>query len=540
MTGVWLAYALLVGLLLAGMARCLSEACRLAARPTRWVWIAALGLMAALVALAPYRMAPPATTITRTVTIPVSVLPANAAWAQAEPSSPSWLDRARAIGPAVAAPMQAAITAVGARVPQGLMHHFTTLWLALSALLLALCAATYARFYRLRHGWPVADIDGVRVRIAPDGGPAVVGWSQPEIIVPSWLFRHTPEERRLVLAHEREHVNARDPLLIAIGCAIAVLLPWHPVVWWMFARLRLAVELDCDLRVLRRGVAPRRYGAVLIDLAGRCPGMPVGAPALADKSSHLRQRLLAMRAPRLSFARTRGVALGALAVIVLIAACVVQIPNIVAQDERPASEIAATPEAEAPVISMLESAAAPAPHPDNATSNHVVRRRKRATSPAHPTTADSATMMNLGTAFLNATSYMVSVGNPTVKFKSRAVTLAMSESLIPDTVTTRITADLATTGQIHWGTALNVVLSNVVSSVTGHFQVQLDQADDSASHQGGNIELPMLMTGMHPIAFDLVGKLESAKSAFATVVTDSVNGLVVYTTAPGTATNQKP
>src|SRR5881394_3973559 len=155
--------------------------------------------------------------------------------------------------------MQSAISTAGARVPQNLMHHFTTLWLSLSILLLGLCVATYVRFYRLRRGWPVADLDGVRVRIAPDSGPAVVGWSRPEIIVPCWLFRHTPEERRLVLAHEHEHVNARDPLLIAIGCAVAMLLPWHPVVWWMFAQLRLAVELDCDVRVLRRGIAPRKY-----------------------------------------------------------------------------------------------------------------------------------------------------------------------------------------------------------------------------------------------------------------------------------------
>jgi hypothetical protein len=27
---------------------------------------------------------------------------------------------------------------------------------------------------------------------------------------------------------------------------------WNPLLWWQWNRLRLAIELDCDLRVLRR------------------------------------------------------------------------------------------------------------------------------------------------------------------------------------------------------------------------------------------------------------------------------------------------
>ena len=78
-----------------------------------------------------------------------------------------------------------------------------------------------------------------------------------------WLLRRAPDEQRIVLAHEAEHVRARDPLLLAAGCAGVALLPWHPVSWWLLARLRLAVELDCDRRVLRRGVAPRVLEKIL-------------------------------------------------------------------------------------------------------------------------------------------------------------------------------------------------------------------------------------------------------------------------------------
>jgi hypothetical protein len=155
----------------------------------------------------------------------------------------------------------------------------------------------------------------------------VVGLSRPEIVVPGWLLERTADEQRLVLAHEREHVAARDPLLLAAGCVAVAILPWHPAAWWMLSRLRLAVELDCDARVLRRGVAARSYGTLLIDLAGRCSGLRIGAPALADESSHLQQRLIAMT-PRLSrFTHARSAAAAAIAAVALLAACEAKLPT---------------------------------------------------------------------------------------------------------------------------------------------------------------------------------------------------------------------
>ena len=44
-------------------------------------------------------------------------------------------------------------------------------------------------------------------------------------------------------------------------------------------KLRLAIELDCDRRVLATGVPRRRYGEMLIDVAARCVRPPLGAPA---------------------------------------------------------------------------------------------------------------------------------------------------------------------------------------------------------------------------------------------------------------------
>jgi hypothetical protein len=185
----------------------------------------------------------------------------------------------------------------------------------------------HLRFKRGRRRWPVATLCGVNVRVAPDSGPAVIGVVRPDIVVPRWLLARTDEEQRLVIAHETEHVRALDPMLLAFGCTVAAILPWNPAAWWMLSRLRLAVELDCDARVLSAGVAPRKYGDLLIDLAEQRSGFRVSIAALADDSSHLEQRLIAMKPDFPKYARTRAVVVSALAVASLLVACETAVPT---------------------------------------------------------------------------------------------------------------------------------------------------------------------------------------------------------------------
>ena len=108
----------------------------------------------------------------------------------------------------------------------------------------------------------------------------------------------------------------------------------------MLSRLRLAVELDCDGRVLRRGVAVRSYGSLLIDLAGRCSGLRIGAPALADESSHLQQRLIAMTSRKSPLSFTRTIAACALAAVAILAACEAKLPTQTEVDNMTAASAA--------------------------------------------------------------------------------------------------------------------------------------------------------------------------------------------------------
>jgi hypothetical protein len=321
MTIAWILYVLLVGTLLTGAALAIDGVMRRTSRPTRWVWVGALAAIACLSIIAPRQDA---------LGVPRQMHGAAdepAIAASAAVPADGLLQTIQRMRDGLSSSIAAGIRAAETRVPTPFMVAIAIAWGLWSTGLVAVVLIVNRRVNRARRGWPLTDVHGISVRIAPSMGPAVVGLSHPEIVVPRWLFERSQEEQRLVVVHEREHIAARDQLLPIGGWLVAALLPWHPAVWWSLARLRLAIELDCDARVLNHGVQPRHYGALLIDIASQCASHRVGALALADKPSHLERRLLAMKQtrPRFMFART-GM-LGAFAAISIVMACEARLPT---------------------------------------------------------------------------------------------------------------------------------------------------------------------------------------------------------------------
>jgi beta-lactamase regulating signal transducer with metallopeptidase domain len=335
MTVAWMAYALLVGVLVALAAYALDGVCRLTARPSRWVWVGAMSVTVALIALAPQRHSR-----SESVLVPLHIegtvasvqLPRQTIYERIAGS----FSRVRAdLGSDVAG----ALASVARLAPIPVERTLVLIWAVLSTLAFFVYFTVHGRIGRAKRTWPVTRLHGTHVRLAPDAGPAVVGLVRPEIVVPRWLLQRSDVEQRMVVAHEAEHLRARDPILLTFACMAVVLLAWHPAMWWMLSRLRLAVELDCDDRIVRSGITPRSYGALLIELAGRCSGgMRIGAPALADGSSHLERRLIAMTSRRPKFARTSAFALTACSVALVALACDAKLPT---SDEVNSMDVAA-------------------------------------------------------------------------------------------------------------------------------------------------------------------------------------------------------
>ncbi|MCU0623030.1 MAG: M56 family metallopeptidase, partial [Gemmatimonadaceae bacterium] len=249
----WMTQSLFIGAWLAGAAMLLDVAMRRLGRSARGVWVAALLGLAALTAWSIGRPETPVPPAAMSVESPVP-----AATAAVPAASLPW-------GNLFAVPQELLRHAGRAilrwEASLALEPWLGGLWLALSALTALALLGLHARVAVRRRRWPVlGDIDGVPVRIADDEGPCVIGLVPAEIVLPAWAASLPDGARALIIAHEREHVRGGDPWLFAVANAVLVALPWHPLAWWMQARLRLAIEVDCDRRCLAGGTDTGTYG----------------------------------------------------------------------------------------------------------------------------------------------------------------------------------------------------------------------------------------------------------------------------------------
>lgn len=167
-------------------------------------------------------------------------------------------------------------------------------WVLTSAgLLLAGCALLLTLRLR-RRGWRPATVAGVPVLVSAATGPAVVGFVRGRIVLPAWALEWDEERQRMMVEHEREHLRARDPLLLLLALAAAAAVPWNAALWWQLRRLRLAMEVDCDARVLRRRPDVHAYGLLLLDVGRVASSGRVPALALTEPPSFLERRIRTM------------------------------------------------------------------------------------------------------------------------------------------------------------------------------------------------------------------------------------------------------
>jgi len=316
------AFAILVSILAALAAIGAESVARVLRFSTRWIWVAGLalsiGLSVAAVLVRP-TASPPAE--------PVFIGGIEAASAR---SPAGWLGRMRAGATAATRWFDASTYTRRlqrtdlARVPSAAIF---AAWGATSVVVGILFVAVHARLRSARRRWPRAEVMGVRVRVAPHIGPSAMGFARPEIIIPQWLTMRSGWEQRMAIEHETQHICAHDPELLTIAWLAAIALPWNPAVWFMLSRLRLAMEVDCDARVLRSGAGAAEYGSLLLMVAEHASPIRPSALALADDASHLRSRIVAMDHHVSQSARARAAAMGMLGAVALLVACEAKAPT---------------------------------------------------------------------------------------------------------------------------------------------------------------------------------------------------------------------
>jgi len=122
------------------------------------------------------------------------------------------------------------------------------------------------------------------------------GMVRPKIVLPAGAESWTDARRRVVLAHELEHIRRGDWAMHVVAEALRAAYWFHPLVWLACRRLRQESEYACDDAVLARGVEPTEYATHLLDVARhaiRQREFLASAPAIAHPST-LERRIAAM------------------------------------------------------------------------------------------------------------------------------------------------------------------------------------------------------------------------------------------------------
>jgi beta-lactamase regulating signal transducer with metallopeptidase domain len=292
----WMFYSIVFGTLCALAAHALENAARSVGIPSRWIWLSAMIATIGTSTLATFEFVGAATRL----------IPRR--------HGPTWLD-----GPA----------ASYMNYYDSLGHWdrilSPSLWAA-SALVATIFAIGILRLIQRRRNWLATSMDGHPVLVSEVEGPAIVGFIKSVIVVPKWALAESERVRSLIVTHELEHQRAGDHLLNALTLIVTVAQPWNPAVWWIARRLRLAVEVDCDSRVLRRGPDRHTYGLLLLEAGSRASGCSLALPALSSPMSSLEERLRVITAVRRS-GRMRAARLGLVAGILIATAAFVPEPG---------------------------------------------------------------------------------------------------------------------------------------------------------------------------------------------------------------------
>jgi len=294
MMTAWMVYAMVISALIGLAAVAGERMLRLAGHPARWAWGAAIAASVAV----------PLMALLRPAGGTGGAIPLDALSTIIDPALLLGL-----LSTPASSPTFSALTGVviGA-------------WVGASVLLAIVLVASQLRIRRETSRCPGEVVDGVLVRLTQRLGPAVVGSFPGIIVLPAWVQHLEADRRRLVLSHELEHIHAGDLKLLSAGLLIAVLVPWNIPLWWQLRRLRDAVELDCDDRVLKSRADPRVYGELLLEVARHRSAPIFPAPALSNPRSLLARRIHKMMHPNPKARATRaGVAAAAATVLVALA-----------------------------------------------------------------------------------------------------------------------------------------------------------------------------------------------------------------------------
>jgi bla regulator protein blaR1 len=168
--------------------------------------------------------------------------------------------------------------------------------------------------------------------------PGVVGFLRPVLLLPEDIVtKLTSAQLEAVLAHEQCHIRRRDNLTSALHMLVEAIFWFHPIVWWIGAKLVEERERACDEEVLNLGNEPQAYAEGILNVCKSYLESPlrcVSGVTGSDLKKRIRAILADHVASDLNLARRVALAIAvtaALAVPILVG--MIGAPSIRAQSQ---------------------------------------------------------------------------------------------------------------------------------------------------------------------------------------------------------------
>jgi len=235
------------------------------------------------------------------------------------------------------------------------------------------------------------EIAGVRtplviVRSSAAIEPFVFGLFRPVLIWPAGLSEKLQtKELEAILLHELSHVRRRDNLTSAMHMVVEMLFCFHPLVWWLGARLVHEREQACDEDVLRWGGKPTFYAEGILKVCEYCLETPLvcGAGITGADLKRRIEAIMSHRAKRRLSSRT-AILLGVAAIVSLTMPLVAGVVQTISRQSQAHAEVVARIESAVKTLatsialpqketSQVQLVAARAPAPLVATPAAVVQ-----------------------------------------------------------------------------------------------------------------------------------------------------------------------
>jgi bla regulator protein blaR1 len=121
--------------------------------------------------------------------------------------------------------------------------------------------------------------------------PGILGIVKPVLIWPQGISDRLEDAHlEAILAHEVWHVRRNDNLAAAIHMLVEAIFWFHPLVWWLGARMVDERERACDEEVLQLGSQPQVYAESILKICEFCVGSPLACVA-GVTGSDLKKRI---------------------------------------------------------------------------------------------------------------------------------------------------------------------------------------------------------------------------------------------------------